>query len=89
MASPLVAQTATPIPLRKLTIVSQSPEHLGSAPKNVRGLPSGRALVHDPLHKRVIVVDSRLKTVAVSADSVNGTYPQAFPGTQLIPSLAL
>ncbi|MEP6780608.1 MAG: hypothetical protein ABJC26_12010 [Gemmatimonadaceae bacterium] len=53
-------------------------------------MPNGKILIHDISHKRVLVLDSTLSQVTVSADSLgtNGTkYPNAYFGTQLIPYL--
>lgn len=87
--TPALASAQKSIPIRKTSPVVESAEHFGGS-TTARALPNGHVLVHDAVHKRVLVFDSLLKTFTVSADSVgtNGAkYPALYAGTQLIPYL--
>ncbi|MEP6764076.1 MAG: hypothetical protein ABJB66_07190, partial [Gemmatimonadaceae bacterium] len=82
-----VASAQTPIPIRTTAPAAQSPEQFGSS-LGIRALPNGKAMVHDPAHKRMIVFDSSMQSFTVSADTVgtSGTkYPSAYGGAQLTP----
>ncbi len=52
--------------------LASTTDSLGSI-TNVRGLPGGRLLVNDATNRRVLLLDSTLKTVAVVADSTSST----------------
>jgi hypothetical protein len=67
----LGAQTRPPI--RPLGAVhATTTDSLGMV-NNVRALPGGRLLINDATSRRVLLVDSTLKTVSIVADSTSST----------------
>ena len=78
------------IPIHSVSVTVRSLEAFDSPP-SVRSLPHGLLLVHDPLHRRLIVFDSTLSKFTVSADS-SGAHGLYYPFTmysfsRLIPYL--
>ncbi len=70
-AASLSAQTRPPItPVS--AVRASSTDSLGSI-TNIRALPGGRLLVNDASNRRVLLLDSTLKTLSVVADSTSST----------------
>jgi hypothetical protein len=61
------AQSARP-PLRQLGAAVATSEPLGAV-TTLRQLPGGRLLVNDPVRRRVVMLDSMMKTIGVVADT--------------------
>src|SRR5687768_11944040 len=72
--SPPAATPATPTigpPIQRIATASAlSTEQIGSI-ASVRELPDGRVLVNDPTRRRLLLMDTTLRTVAVVLDSLS------------------
>jgi hypothetical protein len=72
LAAPLAAQQLPPV--RQLGPVrAKSTESFASAVVAVRALPGGKALVHDQMGRRVVVLDEQLANPQVVADTTAAT----------------
>jgi hypothetical protein len=71
LAPSLHAQQSRP-PLRQLGAAVATSEALGAV-SSVQHLPNGHLLVNDPVRRRVLLLDSALKTVGVVADTTAAT----------------